>query len=109
MGDSLDFRTLTTAGAKGPVGDVERRPLPRPDDTAGAAFLAGPRLAAERTAVAAALGVELASVPACNRLPSSSCNRSIRPWISAAFLRVEEDNFTIRKLCSVSGFARNFR
>jgi hypothetical protein len=109
MGDSLDLRTLTTAGASGPVGDVDRRPRPLPGDTTGAAFLARPRLGTERRGAAAARGVELASAFACNKLPSSSCNRSIRSWISAAFLRVEEDSFTIRKLCSVSYFARNFR
>jgi hypothetical protein len=30
MGAPRDFRTRTTAGASGPLGEVERRPRPRP-------------------------------------------------------------------------------
>ena len=72
------------------MGEVDRRPLLLPDGATAAAFFPRPLLATERAAVTATAGVGLD----CNILPSSSCNRSMRAWISAAFLRVEEDSFT---------------
>jgi hypothetical protein len=76
------------------VGEVERRRLLLPDAAAVAGFLPRPRCPPEGAVATATAGLELASAPACNKLPSSSCNRSIRSWISTAFLREEEDSFT---------------
>jgi len=77
MGVFLDLRTFTTAGARGPVGDVDRRPRLVPAGTVAAAFLPRRRLTVGAV-VAATTGAELASSPAFNKLSSSDCNCSMR-------------------------------
>jgi len=81
-------------GAKGPVGEVDRRPLLFPDNATALTFFPRVRLRTARDGVAVTIGAELASASAGNRLPSSPRSRSMRSCISAAFLRVEEDRFT---------------
>jgi hypothetical protein len=79
MGAPRDFRTRTTAGANGPLGEVERRPRPRPFK-ATAAFGARPRLPL-RVSRGAAVSVGVtgfAAVSPCNRCASSDSKRSIR-------------------------------
>ena len=78
MGAPRDFRTRTTAGANGPLGDVERRPRPRPFNAAP--LVDRPRLPLRVSrGVGARLGVTgLAAVSPCNNCSSSDSKRSIR-------------------------------
>jgi hypothetical protein len=81
MGAPRDFRTRTTAGANGPLGEVERRPRPRPFKAA-ATLGARPRLplrVSRGAAVSASVVVTgLAAVSPCNMCASSDSKRSIR-------------------------------
>jgi hypothetical protein len=79
MGAPRDFRTRTTAGANGPLGEVERRPRPRPFKAA-AALGARPRLPLRVSrGAAASVGVTgFAAVSPCNMCASSDSKRSIR-------------------------------
>jgi hypothetical protein len=81
MGAPRDFRTRTTAGARGPLGEVERRPRPRPFKAA--VLVVRPRLPLRvsrgASSAAAKVGVTgLAVVSPCNRCASSDSKRSIR-------------------------------
>jgi len=79
MGAPRDFRTRTTAGANGPLGEVERRPRPRPFKAT--ALVARPRLPlrVSRGVVGARLGVTgFVAVSPCNNCSSSDSRRSIR-------------------------------
>jgi hypothetical protein len=79
MGAPRDFRTRTTAGANGPLGEVERRPRPRPFKAA-ATLGARPRLPLRVSfGAAASVGVTgFAAVSPCNICASSDSKRSIR-------------------------------
>jgi hypothetical protein len=103
IGAPRDFKTRTTAGANGPLGEVERRPRPRPFKAAGLVDRARLPLRVSRGSGVAKLGVVtgLATVSPCNIWDSSDSKRSIRSWISAAFLNEAEDNFTGRNYASL--------
>src|SRR6266436_2570453 len=68
----LDFNTWTTAGARGPVGEVERRPLPAATRTLF------PRPLVTTGGETCDAGLEFRSPSLCNKVSSSACSCSIR-------------------------------
>jgi hypothetical protein len=79
IGAPRDFRTRTTAGANGPLGEVERRPRPRPFKAAGLVDRARLPLRVVSRGSGAKLGATgLAAVSPCNIWDSSDSKRSIR-------------------------------
>src|ERR1700747_3725313 len=104
IGAPRDFRTRTTAGANGPLGEVERRPRPRPFKAAALGDRLRLPLRVSRGVVGARLGVTVtgfAAVSPCNNWSSSDSRRSIRSCRSAAFLNEAEYNFTGRNYASL--------
>ena len=72
MGELLDFSTCTTAGARGPVGEVERLPRPLADAPVP------PLLACPRAPTGVDSGAEYCPLSFFNKLSSSACSCSIR-------------------------------
>jgi hypothetical protein len=79
MGAPRDFSTRTTAGASGPLGEVERRPRPRPFKAAALVVRPrGPLRVSFGTTVGELGGVGFGASWSWSTWSSSDCKRSMR-------------------------------